>query len=54
LEVDTIEKKHRGQLIEDEQIKHTGEVERILTALHVPFSKEQAVIRIWGHLFKTD
>lgn len=54
LEVNTIEKKYRGQLIDDEQIIHTSEVERILSALHVPFSKEEAIIRIWGHLLKVE
>ena len=54
LEVDTIEKKHRGHLLDDEQIIHTGKVEEILSALRVPFSKEQAIIRIWGHLLRTD
>jgi hypothetical protein len=50
LEVDTLERKHRGQLLEDELIFHTTQVQDLLSALRVPFSIEESVIRIQGHL----
>lgn len=54
LEIDTIERKPRGQLVEDELIEHTDSVEAILSSLRVPFSKEQTIVRIWGHFLPND
>lgn len=55
LEVDPIERKYRGMLVEEEVTDHTREVELSLSALNnIPFKNNDGVIRIWGYLLKVE
>ena len=52
LEVDTIERKYRGKFVDSEIIFHTEEIEESLLSLKVPYIKDDAIIRIQGHIMR--
>jgi hypothetical protein len=54
LEVDTIERKHKGKLVAPEIISHTEEIEKLLSAFKVSYVKDAAIIRIQGHVMRNE
>ena len=49
VEIDPIEREHRGMLVGESDIDHTAEIVALLKNNHIPFSLENQYIRIWGY-----
>ena len=49
LEIDPIQRIHRGALLDDLEIDRTAEVVQALHSVPVPFTLESNAIRIWGY-----
>jgi len=52
LEIDPLERRKVGRLVRDRVIDHSPTLEQTLAALRLPYSKEESMLRIWGHLRK--
>ena len=52
LEIDPIERRRTGRLVPDRLLDHTKSVEQTLESLRLPYSREDAFLRIWGHVRK--
>jgi len=50
LEINPIFRYFRGALVDDEVVDFTHEVIQALRSVHVPFTQEDSLIRIWGYV----